>query len=166
MKTNKTEWNTQQVKSRCMAHYQWVYGKKKESETYAGAEAGTGGSRLHWFWKRHTVEKIWAYWNNHTSVGRSRLTENLAVHLCIIRFMTAFVLGSFKSAACRLLCGISDLFPFIYTARNCVLPVQKGLAQFKLYCSLSITARWLRKTPSCILMSMSDCEFTCAHLSF
>lgn len=152
-----------------MAHYQWVYGKITQCDWFRIRNLCSCRG-----WHRrfeisvvskmaHCEKKMWAYWNNHTSVGRSRLPENLAVHLCIMRFMTAFVLGSFKSAACQLLCGISDLFPFIYTARNCVLSVQKGLSQFKLYCSLSITARWLRKAPSCILMCMSACERVCAH---
>lgn len=155
-----------------MAHYQWVYGKitqpsdklvviDSESET----SAPTRRLEISLVLKMAHSEKIWAYWNNHTSVGRSRLSENLAVHLRIMRFTTAFVLGFFKSAACQLLCGISELFSFIYTPRNCVLSVQKGLPQCELYCSLSITARWLRKTPSCLLMCMPACETVCAHHS-
>lgn len=122
-----------QIQTLCMAHYQWVYGKitqpsdklvviDSELETYAPVEAEADGSRSHWFRKWHTVKKkIWAYWNNHTSAGRSRLSENLAVHLHIVRFTAAFVLCLFKSpVACQLLCGISGLFFFyLYIEKLC-----------------------------------------------
>lgn len=162
-----------------MAHYQWVYGKitqpsdklfviDSELETYAPVEADADSSRFHCFSfsfsKMAHREKIWAHWNNHTSLCHSRLSENLAAHLRIIQFTTAFVLCFFKSpVACQLLCGILELFSFIYTRRNCVLRFQKGLPQCKLYCSLSITDRWLREPPSCFLKCTSACECLSAH---
>lgn len=116
-----------QIKTLCMAHYQWVYGKitqpsdklaviDSELETYAPTRATQTARDFTGFWKWRTGKKIWAYWNNHTSVGCSHLSEDLAAHLHMIRFITAFVLCFFKSpVACQWFCGISELFSFIYT---------------------------------------------------
>lgn len=68
-----------------MAHYQWVYGKitqpsdklaviDSEWETYAPAEADARQLEISMVLKMAHSEKIWAYWNNHTSVGCSRLS--------------------------------------------------------------------------------------------
>lgn len=166
------EWR--RIKTLFMAHYQGLYGKitqpsdklvviDSESETSAPAAAGVGRREALLALKMAHSEKIWAYWSDHTSIGCGGLSENLAVHLHIRRFMAAFVSAFFKSAACQLLCGISELFSFIYTSWSCVLSFQKGLPHSTLYCSQSITSTWLREAPRCVLMRTSGCETACAH---
>ena len=89
------------------------------------------------------------------SLGRSRLSESLAGDLCIMWFITEFMLGFFKSSvSCYM--GLLNCF-LLFIHENFVLTVQKSLPQHNFNVHYQSQEWWHRKT------SLSTSKSVFAH---
>lgn len=98
-------------------------------------------------------QKKGAYWNDHTSIGCGSPSENLAVYLHIRRFMAAFVSGSFKSAACQLLCGFFRIvFFYLYNVGLCSVLSKRAYLIASFIVHNPSRRRGSTAAPRCVLM--------------
>lgn len=105
----------------------------------------TSGDVFFFFFSQNGTE-----WKNTSmlkqSLGRSRLSESLAGDLCIMWFITEFMLGFFKSAvSCYM--GLLNCF-LLFIHENFVLTVQKSLPQHNFSVHYQSQEWWRRKASS------------------